>query len=55
MINLVVNFLITVRLRDISSRSMGYIITLTGAEIIEMLIAKSKFDDAHVETILDRK
>jgi hypothetical protein len=31
---------------------MGYITTLTGAEIIEMLNAKSKFHDATVVKLL---
>lgn len=43
------------RCRDASSRSRGYIIALTDADIIQMLLAKSQLRDDEIETLLHRK
>ncbi|MBN8979682.1 MAG: hypothetical protein J0I29_00155, partial [Rhizobiales bacterium] len=43
------------RCKDASSRSQGYIISLTDEDICNMLAAKSLLEDEHVEALLQRK
>jgi hypothetical protein len=47
--------LLLARCRDASSRQVGYMIVLTDADIVEMLVAKSQLQDARVQEILHRK
>jgi hypothetical protein len=46
---------LTMRCRDASSRSQGYIIVLTDADIVAMLVAKSRLEDDKIEAILHKK
>jgi hypothetical protein len=43
------------RCRDMSTRSQGYIITLTDDDLIEMLTAKAQLNDKKIESILHEK
>jgi hypothetical protein len=43
------------RCRDASSRSQGYIIVLTDADLVGMLEAKARLEDGYVERVLHRK
>ncbi|MGM5025124.1 hypothetical protein AB8B02_02765 [Tardiphaga sp. 862_B3_N4_1] len=43
------------RCRDASSRSRGYIIVLTDADLVEMLLAKSRLEDERIEHLLHSK
>ena len=43
------------RCRDMAVRRIGYIIVLTDADIVEMLLAKSKLQDERIQSILNAK
>jgi hypothetical protein len=46
---------LTERCRDAAGRSQGYMLVLTDTDIMEMLLAKSRLNDEHVEQSLYRK